>query len=363
MRIFRLLWVLGETPMPIAPRWRPKLLRVGRVALTIGVSLMAAPELSGSDQLQQKFEAESIGSWKAYRTWANNLQGTVMVILTKGSTTLNHDRFEYHHNANCSLVLQQSLLKPQAKERAGIGQIRAFNALYALTLERKSTDRPWVLTGLERRQEGNTGQIVKDTKKGASALATLLITWPDDLEELVQQPTFRVLSVSYVQYSGVEMARVDFENAHAIMPERGKPFVPVQSGTLLLDPNRSWCLRSAEFKCKYSDSVSTVRVETEVSDSQGKFPIPKRRQTTIDIDNLENHGHHVEKIVSDFVLSSPSQLPSDADFMLSAFGLPEPYGATQIHEARGQWFLWAAMGGAACIVIGVIIRWRQRKLS
>jgi len=72
------------------------------------------------------------------------------------------------------------------------------------------------------------------------------------LPDLVRQPTFRVVQASTVQGDGTELIQIDFDNLHPLN-STGTRFCPTQGGSLLLDPNRLWTLRSCTLRNKYSD--------------------------------------------------------------------------------------------------------------
>lgn len=305
------------------------------------------------DELRARFGKEASARWKEYADWCKNLEGTGTVIATKGETTEDHERFEYKYNAACRLIIRQSLLKP-----SGTGEVAAFNRRYAFLLERKTSEKPWVLKGIGEAESKNAAAIRKDVEKRSRAAVSLLLTWPDSLEELTTHPSFRILRATPVTRFGSELVQLEFENPHEIIPAPGEPFVPIQSGVLLLDPERFWIFRGGDFNCNYSDAISTVKIEIELADSKSRFPIPKRRVTTIASKSLEGRGSYTRKMVSDFHLSEPSTLPPDEQFTLSAFGVPEPFAVAPAR--RYPWFLWAGIAGVLCVIVGVFFARRGK---
>ena len=130
-------------------------------------------------------------------------------------------------------------------------------------------------------------------------------------------------------------------------------------GTLFFDPHMYWCIRSGEIQ-RTGDIVSgTLKFHTKQVDSGGVLP-PLSRQYDSDGEYVSTAGERNRKqIHQEVTLHQASPLPSDKEFTLSAFGLPEPPGLEQ--PVVRSWYLWAALAGVVCLVVAGLFGWLARR--
>jgi hypothetical protein len=236
-------------------------------------------------------------------------------------------------------------------------QLYAYNPTYGFSLTRKSNEHPWVVQSIDRRHEGETNPEVEKMVEVSGHLHSLTYACMEDLQNLLKQPTFRVLTATSINKEGAELIQIDFENPHPLS-EPDKPFSPTQSGTLVLDPNRYWCVLSYNLKGKYANAEATLKGETEFREPSPGYPIPKRCVETND--QMRTDGEHLVLVTaSDYDLHEPNHAARDEDFTLSAFGLPEPFDV----QPRPRWYLWAGASGVICLVLGSIFFWLKRRPS
>lgn len=329
-----------------------------RMAVVIGVSLcqflvgswFLGARVYGED-LTREFLDQAPRAWDEYRKYAGELQGSFTRKITKGGKVSSHDRLRFKHNHRCQLVRYESMLSGKANQG-----VEAFNPLYTFVLKRKNATAPWVATAIVRRADEQAATAVAEIEGARYQLSMLIYTYMSDLPALVKQPTFRVIRASRVKLGGADAVRIEFDNVHKVS-NKSADFFPIQSGSITLDPKRSWCLRECDVKTKHPNAEARIKVRNEFSSSPSKYPLPKRRIETQDIDvNGAGKIHMQWEFTFDY--SKASVLPPDKEFTLSEFGLPEPFGM----ETRATpWYLWAAGAGILCVFLGAGFCWLRRR--
>ena len=147
---------------------------------------------------------------------------------------------------------------------------------------------------------------------------------------------------------GSALVEIEFTSFHPLMEPNKKAF-PIQSGSVILDPDRFWCLRWCDLRCKYIDGDSNVEVRTELVANAGKFPIPKFHSFTSEISSPKEKKTRIVR--TEFDLREFSVSPEDGEYYQSSFGLPEPVGITRPASPRG--YIWIFV--AALIMLGVAV--------
>jgi hypothetical protein len=326
------------------------------LSLVVGIGSLKGQT---SEELQQRFLNEAPHRWEEYRAKIEQFDGTVTVVMNVGSKPDFHVRFEYKHNSNCRLCLEQSLLK-----ESPAGSLFAYNTRYGFSLARKTADQPWVVTGYNLRQDDSVTPEVRETLSRLILLRKLVRASTTDLADLVREPTFRILRALPVSHDGEDLVQIEFDNSHELAlssdKKSGKKFDPIQAGSLLLDPNRYWCVRACELRNKYINADAKIKVDVELRDLSAKFPVPKRIVESND--QTRPMGERLlVTFVTDFDLHEPLHLPPDDAFTLSAFGLPEPLGVTWSKPTR--WYLWLSLAGALCLGGSGVFYWLKRRAA
>ncbi|MFO0845807.1 MAG: hypothetical protein U0797_26060 [Gemmataceae bacterium] len=255
------------------------------------------------------------------------------------------------------LVEEEAInLESKKKEIA----VYCFNPEYLFTLQRRSGKDAWVLTNLILRKDEN--EPIPDTYKdhiGQGMQHALFLLGYSELAQFVKQPTFKATNAARVTHDGDECVSIDFDNPHSL---KEKPFEPVQGGTILLDPKRSWCLRGFQVRTLYSNAAGTERAEKILlRDSKAEgLPLPVQIVASRkDIDTAPGKGsaEFVSSTSTTFDLDE-SAPPAREEFRLTAFGLPEPPGARK----PWRWHWWAAGAGVVCLAGSYLFR-RLSRLS
>jgi hypothetical protein len=242
------------------------------------------------------------------------------------------------------------------KERS----VYTYNPDYIFSLHQNTAESPWVITDIRRKRPESKFQLPENYKlQIGSGIQTALTTvggW--DLADIVRQPNFRVQHATPVNRDGLQLVQIDFECPHTLAQ---KPFLPIQAGTILLDPQQSWCVREYEVQTKHSNASGVTRSQIiQIRESnQPHFPLPVRIAWTT-TSRATEPGFVGQTVISscnvDYDLDE-SHPPTDEEFRLSAFGLPEPGGK----ERRTRWHLWAAAAAGTCLIGTLLFRWLARR--
>ena len=306
--------------------------------LSIAFALLApfALRAGEAESLKARFATEAPLAWKEYQVYAERLQGVIETVGPVEGKEQERHRFECKSNMNCYVGITQQLLpKPR-------GWVHAYNSSYGFTLHRNTSDGPWILDKLKMGPKDE-----EFWKPGATTLRSTCIRISiGDLDEVVRLPKFRVVGANKVSRGKAELCQIDYETHGG----EGK-------GTLLLDPNRFWILHAYTIHSKDSGGSVINRAEIEFRDPLAKYPIPKRLIAASEVTPLKGSKFHAES-VREFDLNEVSRLPSDEEFTLSAFGLPEPGRSA---PKRTPWYLWLAGAAALCALIAFGFRYLRRR--
>ncbi|GIW85299.1 MAG: hypothetical protein KatS3mg107_0959 [Gemmataceae bacterium] len=313
---------------------------------------LGTSEMQFSDNLRRRFLQEAPRLWKEYRARIQQFDGTLTRMMYVDDKLESHYRFEYKHNASCRMCIMYPLLAQDE-----IGSVYAYNAKYSFGLIRRGSERPWVLRGYQMRQEGVMTPEMREIELQLTPLWDLLKADTSDVAVLVCRPTFRILRMELLHRESEKLVRMEFDNTHPL-ELRSKDFEPIQSGVLLFDPGRYWCVRGCELNSKYINADSKITVAIELQDRSDNFPVPKRITSTSN--QVRTGGERLRVAwITEYDIFEPSRLPSDEEFTLSAFGLPEPVGVEW--EGPVRWYLWLTLAGVVCLVAGGVFYWLSRR--
>jgi len=301
-----------------------------------------------TDDLRARFSIEGPPAWEEYRNYVEQLQGTVNDSGSRGDKS-SSVRFEYKSKQNCKIFINQEEFP------GSIGQVHGFNTKYRFTLTRKSAEGGWVLQSL---QQGNMGYTPKEWAEWLTPLRAHIFLWSGiELPLLIKQPTFRVVHAYVVREGDANLVAIDFDNTHAI---DSAPDCLIQSGSLLLDPDRFWTLRRCLLHHKYSDVGDlTLKIEYVAKDPSAKYPIPKR-MSAIHVPKDPKAEKSIVDHVWEFDLREAARPPADTEFTLSAFGLPEPVGVTW-EKPRSRTWIWLLVGAVSAALLAFVFRRLKRR--
>ncbi len=314
---------------------------LGSLTLVLTCSFSSPLEAQGDDRpLQERLLREAPKKWKDYRAFAAQIQGTFSIVIEKARSPERPEivRGEIKQNKSCALE--------QISERSST-EVYAVNADYGFALQGSKATSTWVLIGIERDNKDNIKIEDRKVPDAVSYYTTMLLSaYGHPVDTLVMNPGFKIKAVQRVQRNGVDLAEVTFDLLHE---DKEQPFDPVRAGIIWFDPDDYWCVREFQVQCVGNDAESTLHGTNDLKHI-GDYPVITK---TVYVDTEKGKTTPFQKMTYEFDFDHPTNLPPDDEFKLSAFGLPEPFGAK---SSRPRWYLWAAIGGLACVVGGALIR-------
>lgn len=324
-------------------------------ALAVSALLICTTQLqaqASEEQLKQRFRDEAPRRWQEYKAWAQGLQGSS---IRHGKSF--KDRVLIKRNAECLLLIDERLESSSA-DAPPYGEVYAINPAYSFALKRKGRDDRWVLVGLQLRKDGIPADIEQVLRPSRESTPGLIAVYGESLLTLVRQPTFQVFRAAPVHREGEELVQIDFDNTHPVAI--GEGFFPIQSGSIILDPARFWCVRSYDVRGRHPRQQASRRMDIELRDPAAKYPVPKRYVEIRDV-TTEGSGRSVAQYVTDIDYSEPSPFPADEEFTLTAFGLPEPPGIEW--KRPTPWWLWGTVLAFALLVVAGVFAWLKRRAT
>lgn len=331
-------------------------MRLAWIELIIAAGVLApvSSECAVQD-LASQFHAEAPVKWKAYRAFGNRLQGRrSQQSILDGTVVKQWQQEVKHNNGLCVLDVSETWLS--ARNQRYTGEVNVHNETYSFVLRRDSANAPWALVEFRWREQGTAPANAAEAGMGSNERVPLLLSVAGlDVASLVKEPACSLKRFEYVDRDGEKLARVSF----ARVPPTEETF-PIQAGTLILDPNRSWVLRGYEIEGRSRNVHYSRKVELEVFDSSSGFPIPRRMVTVTEYllpDGTRDQG----KLIDEFVWKNPDPLPDRQNFTLTAFGFPEPPGV-EWKQPIPLW-LWVAGAAFACLILGGVFSWLRSRAA
>jgi hypothetical protein len=237
--------------------------------------------------------------------------------------------FEFRFNGENGLSYEKFIVPKDKPERVAV-----VNPAYGFVLERVRSGDPWLVKYVER-GGGSARDIVDDNGRVLAEL--FLQIWDKMLPEFVTEPNFAVTAMRSVEREGKGYAQIDFSY--------NEPFTQAQmtiltGGTILLDPDHYWVIKEYQLRRLFEDgATSYVTGAIDYATGVGGFPILRRR-----IEKVSTSKGDRAEMTCEFTKYEHREVPED-EFMLSAFGLPEPT-FTQSSPAR----LWVCLISVALLL-------------
>lgn len=271
-------------------------------------------------------DEEVINNWKAYELFSRSLQGTARKTTVWDSGKTEHSTMVYKQNRECVSICISD-------ERKSTELCRVGNPRYAASMNRSKSDPSQV--ALDQFTEnpqgafpGFVGDRVSVFDLTRPAISPHFALGTTTLSQWVVEPSFKILKVSKESENGHELVRFDYTYSY----DNSKKGVQVTGrGSISLDPSRSWCVRrsviSSATTIKGSPSLDQKHeYEFEVVDHSSGFPLVKTRTSQDSIYPYKTKKRLMSRVRIDYEWEVNDSVP-DAEFTLSAFGLPEPMGS------------------------------------
>jgi hypothetical protein len=317
--------------------------------------LLAVVTSAPADQPASDFLSDAEAAWRAYGQFGVKLQGTIKSTfydIHEGKRTIR--RVVEGEFKQCGpRWLWSTLIKEDKSTDAGNrGSAKVITGAGAFRLTRKEVDSPWVLTHYSPdtpdpewiKESDPRIYVAKDTQAG-------LYFWGISLSELERTPGFTFTTAAREQRQGEELVRF-----HFTFRPPARTQIPFRSGWLLLDPARSWLIREYQFEGPVEQKS---RNHSVFDYKQGPSGFPLVRRYFTHVDSLADSDKPVStfELEIEYNLHEQESVPQ-AEFTLTAFGLPEP---SRRREWPTYWYLVGA--GLACFMLAAAFRWRVRRTS
>lgn len=311
---------------------------------------LPCPTVRGAESLREQFMIEAPKHWNTYLDFAKRrLQGDISYKhfeVVNGSKRLySEGTASYRQNDGCASVVYTGLSR-QDKE----GQVLAQNRRYAFELSRRAPSSGWLLTKIGTDspdyQTVDTTPIARTVREAVCAHFLVFDRW---LPDWIKDPRFVVKEATSVDNGGHHLVQVDF----GYQPRDSKES-QISGGRLLFDPERSWVLREYAVTMLRGTKTVTSSVNFQHVSAADNRPIILK---VVRVDKSPQIGEPSGEINLEYALQEREV--SDADFSLSAYGLPEPIGATV--EKQVPVFVWILAASVACALIAIGCRYLGRR--
>jgi len=317
------------------------------VAVCTGVFLVTTSSGSPSD-LRDRLLREAPVQWNAYERKAVLIRATSK-LQSQGLT------FEdgFSANATCRMLLRKRIDEPETT-------LYAVNPDYSFELRRSRDKDAWNLfdVQLATAEHGLPGRAAMTARDNNWPQLLVIRFYDEKLSELVAMPEFKIIAIE-PDDSG--LVRLEFECHHDKGSDQTKMYA-IQSGSVLLDPARYWCMREGQVHASQGQS-KVIRSFRATVDERLALPLPIHYETTEEWYRPDGtKSPYNPTVTADVSYDIHGEVPGSSEFRLSAFGLPEPPGLPK----RTGWHIafWLLNGlGIALVVIGVLYHARRRRAS
>jgi hypothetical protein len=311
--------------------------------------------------LAARFLRDAPPQWAEYARLAKRLQGSSSFQLTQTLADLQAaNRYELKRCSGSRLLQTSAERTREGKQDYQILEVVGVNPRYAFHLKRKTPTSPWVVAQLtDLKNYPVPPAIDEKIDRYEDGLDDLAKMDNEPLAEAVRKPYFRVVRCRAVSDGGEELVEVAFDSFHQVGEEEDSL---IQSGTLVLDPGRFWCVRSYDVRTKTANSTGTMQFRVlELGQADESLPVPRRavfEKHFVFTDGTTNR----QQWQFEYNLSVPRRTPGEEEFTLSAFGLPEPPGLGGPKRFLPL-YVWFALGGLACLAVGVLCQILKRRAT
>jgi hypothetical protein len=315
---------------------------------------------------QEQFLQEASPNWEKYSILIQQLQGIytyngyfILIDSSKHRETKLYEKHILKMNKDCKMInisMDQDIIdkKTNKQEKIKYNYIYAYNSSYLFSL-RDSKLSSLVLTDIIFPREN---EIPENYQRQFQLFHNLDVLKLDrePLSELCRHPQFRIVSYKVLQDENKNLIEIDFECPHP----KDKRSSGLQGGIMVLDPQNHWIICRSQIRIEGFDYKGIIKFEVlEFAQSENGLAYAKRVRKVGEFPGNDGSLSKYEILIdADLKFLSGRQLPSDEEFTLSAFGLPEPLGV----QRPTRWWLWTSIAGVLLIVVGAVcFRLSQRR--
>jgi hypothetical protein len=284
-------------------------------------SIVVASDLRGDDSASRRFRAEAPKAWEQYVDQL--LQGNKAVVRAKMYDLV--DGGKVTHESTSEVLLAPPLyaysVTSERNGEASARQASITNSRYGFTL-RSESKATWELKGLTLKASrvafmnatplGDGSERDLALRTGLRCLSINTTYFP----AMTKSERFQLRKATFVSVEEQQRVRVDF----SYMPIQGNDIV--REGAIWLDPKNHWLIEKASVKAQWSDATGRIELVNRYSSDALGVPVLARQVLQ------QRAGSDTERVAIDtewdYVWEKISTGLNEADFTLSAYGLPEP---------------------------------------
>jgi hypothetical protein len=301
----------------------------------------SAVEAQPGKDLKVALLTEAPKKWNEYRARARKMQG--MYTLTHSTTqpdvskTVRTDSFQQNATSAVLVWGHTQLLNGNPKKVSTHSTVWGQNPAYAFQLMRDDAGKPWVGAALElgNKKPLLLGPIIDKVVWSVTPQFRAGLLKP--LPEALSDKEFIAKKVSLAEVDGVKLVRLDFE-----YKEADGSNVNSHAGWVIMDPNQYWHMTEAVIKTESKQFTGQYEVKFEFGRGKGDLPLIKRSSDKVE--GIATGSQQLRSNVVEWMIREDDAVP-DANFRLSAFGLPEPMAMTEAGASRAYlWFYAIALG-------------------
>ncbi len=326
----------------------------GLVLVTAATPLPAQPNAD----LRQRLLTEAPERWQEVERFAPKVQGGVTVTLTVKIPKRNINdtdtiRYSVRQNDRCAMLRGSPV---QSRRNDPVEYVFFSNSLYAGLLQREPGKSDGFL--LKRHDPNPDAQLIPAPSPTREwAFVTLFPHFSYQgrrLSEMIKDSGFRIERVT-TDEGGLVAATVHYDQSKA-NPKRKL----VAEATLKFNPRRHWCLQAVQERSTFpgaSGGTNSATTAFILEDHPSGIPLV-RRQESVNTADSASSGPIDNRRVVEYDLRVDESVP-DAEFTLSAFGLPEPVGVTW--ERPTPVYVWLLVAAGGLGVLAWLFRWLARR--
>ena len=300
------------------------------------------------EALLQQFRREAPAAWQKHHSLSLLIPGTWrrtnQYAARPGHPASTEVIDEEYTIASGAAVLVHRSRKDDRE--AGVPLVLAYNPRYAFELGKQSnaeTD-PWTLGNLSMDPENRVGKKIREIITPPNCLLTRIGN-STRLEDYVNDND----TEATLELVNGDLVTILFERKETSEPQKLKwP----RKAKVTFNRARSWVITYSRFVGP-TGTVSEASIECRL---EGAIPILTRR--VVRDYRSESATESVGEGIEEFALQYPPPAVPKERFTLTAFGLPEPPGETQVPSF--PWFLLVGTTGVLFLAVGL---WRLRRAT